>query len=152
MFKNTTNGFKDSFKLTLPWAKTARALRKSARKDQTYRVVEEGVTREEYALRYGRVRFSAFAAAGYALASFIIMLFSSTLQVAAFCLLATILFFMFYVRYAMVLWISRCCWNSWDKRHREVKIRGEAYFKTILKDPRQLMPLALPDMEISNEE
>lgn len=151
MFKNTKEGLKSSFKPTLSWNKTFSALRNSTKEGKPYRVVEEGVTREEFAVRYGRVRFSAFAAAGYSSASFLIMLFSSTLQVALFCLLATVLFFMFYLRYAMVLWISRCCWKNWDKRHNEVRVRGKAYLQTIMNNPRQLLPLSLAALEKGNE-
>lgn len=106
-------------------------------------VVSEDTDRKEFSVRYRNVRYTACISMLCSFLSLLFLAFASNMNEFIFCFSGVVLFGLFYIRYSMLLWVSRKCWNNWEKRHNKISINGKSFFRVVASNPEELLPLPL---------
>ena len=144
IINTATQVFKDSVRLNLDWKKNANSVGSLFSSKRTAAAVALDVDEQEFIQRYRNVRFSSMSALLFMAVSFITVPTAHTMMGMLTSLLAAILFFLFYFRYAFLMWVCRDRWSQGTDLELTVTKSVANYLRAIVDNPAELMPLALP--------
>ena len=126
-------------KSNLKFKSLAEDVKARVRQEEDLAEEHEWMEADEFRLRYRNVRIASSSAAFFALVSFAMIAFASTMQEFLLALLSMLVLKLFYVKLSFLLWASRQILET-----REVRfLRIGDYFAAVCADPRQLLPLPI---------
>jgi hypothetical protein len=141
--------FKQSIKPKLDWKGSASAITNSLRKKNPVSVIAYDVEDQEFMLRYRNLRLTACSTLIFMSIAIITIPMAGNFQSFFMSLTASMLFFLFYFRYAFILWISRAGWSKAIDMEKPVELRVGDFSKAIINDAADFLPLKLPAKGVS---
>lgn len=145
-FINTVSElFKDSMKPKLDWRKNADGVSRIFSGTRTKAAIAIDVDDTEFLQRYKNVRFSSASALTFMTISFVSIPTATTMLGLFTSILASTLFFLFYFRYAYLMWVCRDSWRRGINLESIVTSSMGNYLKNVWENPAELLPLALPE-------
>lgn len=137
--------FKESIKPKLDWRSNASGVSTLFSKERVRAAVAMDIDDQEFMQRYKNVRFSSISAAFFMLISLISVPMAHSMMGFFTALISALLFFLFYFRYAFLMWVCRDCWGRGvDLESNVTKTIGD-YLSVLTENPEHMMPLGLPE-------
>lgn len=145
-FYNTAKEvFKDSARLRLDWRENANGVAGLFSKDRQKASVAIDIEDQEFLQRYKNVRFASASSLFFMAVSFISVPMAHSMMGFFTSIVAVLLFFLFYFRYAFVMWVCRDRWSRGENLEAAVTNSTMDYLRRILQNPAEFLPLALPE-------
>lgn len=105
--------------------------------------VSEGISTEEFFLRYRNLSIVIYISLICIIATVAIALTSGNFITWIICLLCTIIFGMFSLKYSFIAWRSRFIYKNWDLRHEPNEFMISDFFDEIRVNPMEIFPTKL---------
>jgi hypothetical protein len=145
IINTVTELFKDSVKPKLDWRESADGVSNLFSKKRAQAAVAIDVDDQEFFHRYKNVKFSSFSSLFFMGISFVSIPMAGSMLGLFTSILAVILFFLFYFRYAFIMWICRDRWGKGEDLESRVSRTTGQYISALFDDPAELLPRALPE-------
>lgn len=137
--------FKESIKPKLQWKNNAQEVGGLFSNKRKKAALAIDVDDHDFLQRYKNVRFSSASSLFFMAVSFISVPMAETKLSLFTSIIAVVLFFLFYFRYAYLMWVCREQWGKGADLEDAVTATTSVYLRRLLDNPSELMPLALPE-------
>lgn len=140
----TAQQLKKAFTPKLDWPSMGNSVKGVFKREQTAVLIKDGSI-EELKLRYRNLRFTAVTTLVFLSIAFFSILVAGNFKDFFYSVTATLLFGMFYFRYAYMLWICRYTLVNGTDFGAPVNATGLHFLSAVMANPASLLPLALPE-------
>lgn len=144
-FKTAVDVTKETFTPRLDWKQNANKVNNLFSRKRTTAAVAIDVDDQEFMIRYKNVRFASASSLLFMFISLVTVPMSSSMMGFVTSIISVTLFFMFYFRYAFLMWICRDRWGKGEDLEAGVSKTTINYIRKILDNPAELLPLRLPE-------
>lgn len=144
-FNTVAENFRDSIRPKLNWRSNAQGVSNLFSQKRPRAAIAIDVDDHEFLQRYKNVRFSAASSLFFMAISFLSVPMAGSKLSLFTSIVAVTLFFLFYFRYAFLMWICRQKWGRGEDLEASVSTTTINYMRHLLDNPAELLPLALPE-------
>lgn len=144
-FNTVAENFRDSIRPKLNWRNNAQGVSNLFSQKRSKAAIAIDVDDHEFLQRYKNVRFAAASSLFFMAISFLSVPMAGSKLSLFTSIVAVALFFLFYFRYAFLMWICRQRWGRGEDLEASVSTTTLNYARQLVDNPAELLPLALPE-------